>query len=60
MTKPELSKAELRAQLKAAIADYSGTVTYCPPGAPLDPETDEIDLDDDEEEVECEPGDAAD
>ena len=27
MTKPELSKAELRAQLEAAIADYSGTVT---------------------------------
>jgi hypothetical protein len=27
-TKPELSKAELRAQLKR-LADYSGTVTYC-------------------------------
>lgn len=49
MTKPSLSKAELRAQLEAAIASYQGTVTYCPPGAPPEPEPDELDFDDDEE-----------
>jgi hypothetical protein len=49
MTKPSLSKGELRAQLEAAIAGYQGTVTYCPPGAPPEPEPDELDFDDDDE-----------
>lgn len=34
MIKPALSKAELRAQLEAAVADCRGAVTYCTPGAP--------------------------
>jgi hypothetical protein len=47
MSKPTLSKAELRAQLEAALANYRGPVTHCPP-APL-PERDceeELDLND--------------
>jgi hypothetical protein len=52
MIKPALSKAELRAQLEAAVADYRGAVTYCPPGALPEPEPDELDLDDDEDEFE--------
>jgi hypothetical protein len=50
MTKPSLSKAELRAQLEQALASYQGTVTHCPPGAPPEPEQDEPDLDDDDDE----------
>ena len=34
MTKPKLTKAELRAQLEAALANYRGSVTRCPPGTP--------------------------
>jgi len=33
MAKPVLSKEELRAQLEAALANYHGPVTHCPPGA---------------------------
>ena len=52
MIKPALSKAELRAQFEAAVADYRGAVTYCPPGALPEPEPDALDLDDDENEFE--------
>jgi hypothetical protein len=34
MTKPKLTKAELRAQLESALANYHGSVTRCPPGTP--------------------------
>jgi hypothetical protein len=30
----KLTKAELRAQLEAALANYKGPVTHCPPGTP--------------------------
>jgi hypothetical protein len=53
MTKTALNKAELRAQLEAALESYHGTVTYCPPGARPELETEEPDLDDDEEECEA-------
>jgi hypothetical protein len=49
MTRPSLSKAELRAQLEAAAASYRGAVTYCPPAARPEPEPEEPDLDDNEE-----------
>ena len=52
MIKPALSKTELRAQFEAAVADYRGAVTYCPPGALPEPEPDALDLDDDEDEFE--------
>jgi len=32
MPTPKLTKAELREQLEAALANYSGPVTRCPPG----------------------------
>jgi hypothetical protein len=38
MIKPALSKAELRAQLEAALSNYHGTVTHCPPGSRPEPE----------------------
>ena len=31
MAKPLLSKEELRVQLEAALANYHGPVTHCPP-----------------------------
>jgi hypothetical protein len=31
MSKPMLSKAALRAELEAALANYHGPVTLCPP-----------------------------
>ena len=34
MPTPKLTKAELREQLEAALANYSGPVTRCPPGTP--------------------------
>ena len=46
MIKPALSKAELRAQFEAAVADYR------PPRALPEPEPDALDLDDDEDEFE--------
>jgi hypothetical protein len=48
MTKPALSKAELRAQLEAALANYHGPVTHCPPALQPEPEPEEVDLDEDE------------
>jgi hypothetical protein len=53
MTKPVLNKAELRAQLEAALANYQGPVTHCPPASRPEPE--ELDLDDDDREYEAEP-----
>jgi hypothetical protein len=45
MSKPTLSKAALRAQLEAALANYHGPVTLCPPAPPPEPDRDE-ELDD--------------
>jgi hypothetical protein len=49
-SKPTSSKAVLRAQLEAAVANYQGRVTLCPPAPP--PEHDRDDelaiVDDDE------------
>jgi hypothetical protein len=53
MTKPTLSKAELRAQLEAALSNYHGTVTHCPPGLRPEPEPEEPDLDDDEDDCQA-------
>jgi hypothetical protein len=39
-------KAELRAQLEAALANYQGPVTHCPPTSAPEPE--ELDLDEGE------------
>jgi hypothetical protein len=50
MTKPALSKAELRAQLEAALASYRGPVTHCPPGSQPEPELEEPYLDDDDDD----------
>ena len=49
-SKPPSSKAMLRAELEAALANYHGPVKVCPPAAP--PEADrgnELDLADDDE-----------
>jgi hypothetical protein len=58
MAKPLLSKKELRAQLEAALANYHGPVTHCPPARrpEPEPEPEELDLEDDERE--CETADA--
>jgi len=56
MAKPLLSKEELRAQLEAALANYHGPVTHCPPAPRPEPEPEELDLEDDERE--CETADA--
>ena len=53
MSKPTLSKAALRAQLEAALANYRGPVMLCPPalspepdrGEELDPLVDEDEVD---------------
>ena len=50
------SQEELRAQLEAALANYHGPVTHCPPAPRPEPEPEELDLDDDERE--CETADA--
>ncbi len=34
MSGPTLSKAALRAELEAALANYHGPVTLCPPAPP--------------------------
>lgn len=52
MAKPLLSKEELRAQLEAALANYHGPVTHCPPAPRPEPEPEELDLEDDERRVE--------
>ena len=44
-----LSKEPLRAQLEAALANYRGTVTRCPPAPPSGPDREELDLDDEDE-----------
>ena len=50
MSKPTSNKAALRAQLEAALANYHGPVTVCPPAAPPEPDRDhELDLADDDE-----------
>jgi hypothetical protein len=38
MSKPTPSKAVLRAQLEAALANYHGPVTLCPAGPPPGPD----------------------
>ena len=49
-SKPPSSKAMLRAQLEAALANYHGPVTVCPPAAPPEPDRgNELDLVDDDE-----------
>jgi hypothetical protein len=49
-SKPPSSKAALRAQLTAALANYQGPVTLCPPAPPPEPDPgDELDLVDDDE-----------
>jgi hypothetical protein len=47
MSKPILSKAALRAELEAALSNYHGPVTLCPPAPP--PDRDEPALVDDDE-----------
>ena len=37
----KLTKAELRAQLEAALANYKGPVTHCPPGTPPNDDAEE-------------------
>jgi len=50
MSKPTSGKAVLRAQLEAALANYHGPVTLCPPAPPPGPDRgDELDLVDDDE-----------
>jgi hypothetical protein len=43
------SKAALRAQLEAALANYRGPVTQCPPAPPPEPDCEKIDFDDDDD-----------
>ena len=38
MRRPTSSKAVLRAELEAALANYRGPITLCPPAAPPEPE----------------------
>jgi hypothetical protein len=45
-----LSKAALRAQLAAALANYHGPVTLCPPAPPPEPNREELEPFDDEDE----------
>ena len=50
MSKPTSSKAVLRAELEAALANYHGPVTLCPPAPPPEPDYGvELDLVDDDE-----------
>jgi hypothetical protein len=49
MRAPSSSKAVLRAELEAALANYRGPVTLCPPAAPLEPDRgDDLSLVDDD------------
>jgi hypothetical protein len=45
MPTPKLTKAELREQLEAALANYSGPVTRCPPGTPPQDDSEQRRLD---------------
>ena len=58
MAKPLLSKEELRAQLEAALANYHGPVTHCPPAPRPEPEAEPEELDLEDDERECETADA--
>ena len=58
MAKPLLSKKELRAQLEAALANYHGPVTHCPPARRPEPEPEPEELDREDDERECETADA--
>ena len=50
MRVPTSSKAVLRAELEAALANYRGPVTLCPPAAPPEPDrSDDLSLVDDDE-----------
>jgi len=50
MRVPTSSKAVLRAELEAALANYRGPVTLCPPAAPPEPDRrGALDLIDDDE-----------
>jgi hypothetical protein len=50
MRAPTSSKAVLRVELEAALANYQGQVTLCPPAAPPEPDrSDDLSLVDDEE-----------
>ena len=52
---PTSSKAALRAELEAALENYRGPVTLCPPAAPPEPDrSDDLSLVD-EDEVDDEP-----
>ena len=52
MRAPTLSKAVLRAELEAALANYQGPVALCPPAAPPKPDrSDDLELVDDDDEV---------
>ena len=46
-----LSKAALRAQLEAALANYHGPVTLCPPAPPPEPNREEPLDDEDESDI---------
>jgi len=49
---PTFSKAALRAELEAALANYQGPVTLCPPAPPPDPNREaELELLDDGDEA---------
>jgi hypothetical protein len=50
MRVPTSSKAVLRAELEAALANYRGPITLCPPAAPPEPDRrGALDLIDDDE-----------
>ena len=50
LRKPTSSKALLRVELEAAMANYRGRVTLCPPAAPPEPDrSDDLSLVDDDE-----------
>jgi hypothetical protein len=50
MRAPTSSKAVLRAELEAALANYRGPVTLCPPAAPPEPDRcDDLSVVDDDE-----------
>ena len=48
MSKPTLSKAALRAELEAALANYHGPITLCPPAPAPEPDREGLDLNDED------------